>query len=285
VVEWVEEQVGADGQLTAEVHQYTELATGLHYWDEEAGQWLESVEAFELLPQGYAVARRGQHKVLLAGNINQGGSVDLELPDGSRMLSNPMGLSYFDASSGRNVLLAEVKDCAGVQVAPNMILFPDAFDTLKAALRYTYSLGGFESDVILLEDPGAPELYGLDRAWTTLEVYTEFFEAPEPEVRFGTEQEVTWSTRRWGMGKPPSLAAVGTGRGGDRPGSRGGSGAGFWVDADGTGHGLPPASGGGKRCDDQGVGTIGWAAVLDRTDCLRAGGAPARKAPHAHLLA
>jgi hypothetical protein len=111
LVEWVEERLGADGQLTAEVHQYTELATGLHYWDEEAGQWLESVEAFELLPQGYAVARRGQHKVLIAGNINAGGSVDLELPDGRRLLSNPMGLSYFDASSGRNVLLAEVKDC------------------------------------------------------------------------------------------------------------------------------------------------------------------------------
>jgi hypothetical protein len=43
--------------------------------------------------------------------------------------------------------------------------------------------------VILLEDPGPPELYGLDPAWTTLEVYTEFFAAPDPEVRFGPEQE------------------------------------------------------------------------------------------------
>jgi hypothetical protein len=41
-----------------------------------------------------------------------------------------------------------------------MILFPDAFDTgLKASLRYTYTLAGFEQDVILLEDPGPPELY------------------------------------------------------------------------------------------------------------------------------
>ncbi len=96
LVEWVEARTEPDGLITEQVHRYTELATGLHHWDEEVGQWLESVEAFELLPQGYAVARRGQHKVLLAGNINTGGSVDLELPDGPRLLSNPMGLSYFD---------------------------------------------------------------------------------------------------------------------------------------------------------------------------------------------
>jgi hypothetical protein len=191
LVEWVEERLGPDGQLTAEVHQYTELATGLHYWDEEAGQWLESVEAFELLPHGYAVARRGQHKVLIAGNINAGGSVDLELPDGRRLLSNPMGLSYLDASSGRNVLLAEVKDCAGEQMAPEMILFPDAFEGLKAALRYTYTLGGFEQDVILLEDPGPPELYGLDPAWTTPRGLYRVLR----RARTGGAAEQSWSIR------------------------------------------------------------------------------------------
>jgi len=52
LVEWVETRTEPDGQIIEQVHRYTELATGLHYWDAEAGQWLESVEAFELLPQG-----------------------------------------------------------------------------------------------------------------------------------------------------------------------------------------------------------------------------------------
>ena len=78
----------AQGQSIAATNRWTELSTGLNYMDRATGQWTPSIEAFEITPQGYAVARRGQHKLILAPNINEGGSVDLELPDGERLRSN-----------------------------------------------------------------------------------------------------------------------------------------------------------------------------------------------------
>jgi hypothetical protein len=170
------------GEMVQSESSYTEIATGLNWWNLKTETWEETVEAFEILPQGYAVARRGPHKVIIAGNINEGGAVDIELPDGRRMLSNPMGLSYFDASTGRSVLLAEVKDCVGELIEPNVILFADAFDTIKAALSYTYRRGQFEQDVVIYQDPGPPEDWGLSGATTMLEIYSEVFEAPEPRV-------------------------------------------------------------------------------------------------------
>lgn len=62
---------------------------------------------------------------------------------------------------------------------PNMVLYLDAFDGVKADLRYTYTRSGLEQDVILREAV-EPEDYGMDPATTVLEVWTEFVEAPSP---------------------------------------------------------------------------------------------------------
>jgi len=64
-----------------------------------------------------------------------------------------------------------------------VILFADAFDSLKAALSYTYRRGQFEQDVILYQDPGPPEDWGLNADSTMLEFYTEIFEAPRAACR------------------------------------------------------------------------------------------------------
>jgi hypothetical protein len=93
-------EIDESGQAVETVGQWTEVATGLNFWLWNAatgtGHWEESTPVFELSPQGYALALRGQHKVILdLGNLNHGGSVDLELPDGQeRLLSNPMGLAF-----------------------------------------------------------------------------------------------------------------------------------------------------------------------------------------------
>jgi hypothetical protein len=52
------------GDLVQSESAYTELATGLNWWNPKTETWNETVEAFEILPQGYAVARRGPHKVI-----------------------------------------------------------------------------------------------------------------------------------------------------------------------------------------------------------------------------
>src|SRR5947209_1708669 len=153
------------------MQQGGELATGLNFLNPETQRWEETVEQFEITPRGYAVARKGQHQAILAPNINSGGSVDLLTPDGKRFLSNPMGLSFYDIATGTNVLIAEVKDCTGKFIPPNIILYDDAFTDIKGALRYTYTKAGFEQDVLIYDDSGigSPADYGLNPSTSLLE--------------------------------------------------------------------------------------------------------------------
>src|SRR5438552_15060642 len=92
-----------DGQTVT--NSYTELATGLSFFS--GGKYLETREQFQVTPDGHAIATNGPHNLILASDINSGGSVDFLTPDGKRLISNPMGLSFRDAT-GKNVLIAEV---------------------------------------------------------------------------------------------------------------------------------------------------------------------------------
>ncbi|MBI2927416.1 MAG: hypothetical protein HYY24_17100 [Verrucomicrobia bacterium] len=193
VWQYVTQETDESGAVTEAIHSYTELATGLHYLDGATGQWLESKEEFELV-EGAAVARQGQHQVILLANIADDNAVDLLTPDDKRFLSNPRYLSFYDAAANKNVLIAEVKESIGVLVAPNIVLYDDCFDTLKGAIRYTYTRSSFEQDILLYEDPGDPADVGLNPDTTLLEIYTEFGAAPEPrklkrEVASGLEDE------------------------------------------------------------------------------------------------
>jgi hypothetical protein len=170
-------EFGDEITLTGE---FVELATGLNYLNPATGQWEASQSRFEIGPEGHAVAQRGQHQVILSPNINSAASVDVFLPDGQRLRSNPMGLSFFDTATGQNVLLAEVTNCVGTLIGDNVVLFDDCFDTIQGALRYTYTRDGFEQDVILYQNPGSPADYSLNPATTRLEMYSEFFDPPTP---------------------------------------------------------------------------------------------------------
>jgi F5/8 type C domain-containing protein len=170
------------GNPISSTNVFVELATGLSYLNPTTSQWEESEAKFQVTADGHAVAAKGQHQVIIAQNINSGGSVDLFLPDGQRLLSNPMGLSFYDTSSGQSILLGEVKDCVGELVSPNVMVFADAFTDIRAALKYSYTKSGFSQDVILLEDAGigSPSDYGLNPESTLLEMYSEFHSPPVP---------------------------------------------------------------------------------------------------------
>ncbi|HEY9175905.1 MAG TPA: hypothetical protein VI136_26795, partial [Verrucomicrobiae bacterium] len=163
------------GLVEAQTNRYTELATGLHYLQD--GQWRESKEELELVAGG-AIARQGQHKVRFAANLATVGAVELELPDGQRLRSHVLGLRYYDAGSGKAVWIAQVKGAVGELASPGVLLYPNAFTDLKADVRLTYTRAGLEQDIILRERPPRVELYGLNPATTTLQVWTEFLDAP-----------------------------------------------------------------------------------------------------------
>ena len=204
---------GPDGKVVARIHKYTELASGLHYKNSQ-GEWVEAKEEIETAPGG-AVARQGQHQVIFANNLNSYGAIDLQTPDGKRLRSNVLGLGYMDKATGQSVLIAEIQDSQGQLISANQVLYPDAFKGVKASIRYSYKKSSFEQDVILEEQPLAPEAYGMSSETTELVVMTEFLNAPAATVKERkaqkaglvrseadqADQEVSWGAMRLGRGK------------------------------------------------------------------------------------
>lgn len=164
------------GTTEYQTHTYTELATGLNYRDAQ-GNWQETKEEFETVP-GWAVARKGPHKVALAYNLNTAGAVAITMPDGQVMRGQVLGLSYLDPGTGQSVLLADLKDCVGKVISPNQVLYEDAFTDVKADVRFTYTKAGIEQDIILREQLPDPGLIGMKPATTRIAVMTEFINPP-----------------------------------------------------------------------------------------------------------
>ena len=174
------QEVMAGGRVVERKSYYTELATGMHYWRD--GQWVDAQPVFEVFPDGI-VARQCHHQVVLAPNLNTAGAVDLQFDD-QRFRSHVFGLAYTDASSGNNVLFAQVKDCAAELIAPNQVLYRDAFDgDVKADVLYTLTREGLSQWVLLRENPPPPEDYKLASRSARIEVWTEWVEAPVPVKR------------------------------------------------------------------------------------------------------
>lgn len=171
----------SSGELIPHTNHYQEIATGLNFKNPDTGQWEESSEVIEQISGG-AVAKHGQHKAIFAADLATFGAIDMEMPDGQRLQSHLVGLSYFDRASGQSVFIAEVTNSVGQIVGSNQIWYDNAFTGVKAGVRYTYTREGFEQDVVLEEQPPAPEAYGLSSGTTVLQAFTEFISPPTPAI-------------------------------------------------------------------------------------------------------
>jgi hypothetical protein len=167
----------ASGNFIPHVHRYTELATGMHY--QKDGQWLESQEQIEIVPTGGAVASRARHQVYFPYDIYDG-VIELITPDGIHLKSRPLGVGYLGETNGG--LIAELKHSIG-QILPsgNQVIYTNCFTGFAADLVCTFRKGSFESDVVFRERPPTPEMFGLDSKTSQLQVFTEFFETPDPQ--------------------------------------------------------------------------------------------------------
>jgi hypothetical protein len=89
------------GVVRTNQESYTEVATGLCYWNAQSGQYVDSVEQIEVAVDG-AQATQGRHTVHWAANANTtGGAVTLTTPDNKQLLAllKPFLNSYtFDTS-------------------------------------------------------------------------------------------------------------------------------------------------------------------------------------------
>ncbi len=165
-----------NGNIVTNVHKYTELATGLNHLVD--GQWVASTEEIDLSPDGNsAAATNGQHQAYFPGDIAQG-VIELDTPDGLKLQSRPIALSYDDGSN--TVMIAVLTNSAGELLGTNQVIYPNAFEGATASLRYTYTLAGLEQDVLIQEQLPPPESFGLDSTNTRLQMLTEFFGTNNP---------------------------------------------------------------------------------------------------------
>ena len=165
------------GQVIPHVHQYTELASGLCY--QQNGQWVDSQEQINILPDGSAAATNGQNQAYFPADIYNG-VIKLEAHDGIELQSQPVALSYDDGSN--TVIIAALTNSIGQLISSNQVIYTNAFFGVDADLLYTYRKGGFEQDVVLREQPPTPESLGLNPQTATLQVLTEFFNPPQPTI-------------------------------------------------------------------------------------------------------
>jgi hypothetical protein len=189
--ERIDYEIGPGGTRRPHAHRYTELATGLSFWN--GTQWQDSQELIEPIAGG-AIARYGNHKVSFANNLADPGAIDLQSPEGKHLRSTIIGLSYLDTATGKSALIAEVKNCQGKIVNPNTVRYEDAFDDVDCSVRYIYTKAGFEQDVLVNSQLSDPAEWGLDAQTTVLQVLTEFFSPPQPHKTLQAIQSASGAT-------------------------------------------------------------------------------------------
>jgi RHS repeat-associated protein len=168
----------AIGDCVFKTNAITELATGMHR--QVNGEWVESQPT--IVPTSTGAAFVGaSHEGFLAANLNTRAAVQLETPQGNWIKGNVLGLAYYDPATSNSVLIAQVKDSYGVIQNKCQVLYTNALTDIRADVRYTYTRAGFEQDVILREQPPAPEVYGLSGETSQLIVITEFLDTPAPK--------------------------------------------------------------------------------------------------------
>lgn len=167
---------------------YVELATGLNRFDADAGVWVPARAEFEQTPDGHVVARQTQHQVILAPNLQTEDAVDFLTADGVRLRSTILGLGVLDTATGSSFLLAEVQASAPVLVSPTEVVYPEAFDGVRADVRYRLGLDRFEQDLIFREQiaPEWLEKLGVNPLTARVFVMTEFFDPPEGGYGIGS---------------------------------------------------------------------------------------------------
>lgn len=159
--------------------RYVELASGLNRYDDKQRQWVPAEAVFEKTRKGGMVARRTQHQLILPADLAKE-PIDMLCPDGTRLISAPLGLALLDLRTGESVLVAELKPCAATLAAASTVVYEDCFSGIRADLVYDLRLGSLEQDLVLREQLPPPEQFGMDPDHVRVQVLTEFFAAPEP---------------------------------------------------------------------------------------------------------
>ena len=157
-----------------DTNQVVELLGGLHRWTDQG--WVETHPRIEPFPDG-AVVRNLQYSLIVAPNLATPNAIDISLPDGARVRGHLLGLMLSEGN--QSVLIAEVKDCAGVIGGPeqNELTFTDAMDGLDVSVKYVVQRDRI-SQHVTLHNRFHPSDWNLTED-AVVEVLSEFTTFPE----------------------------------------------------------------------------------------------------------
>lgn len=201
----ITQQRGNDGQIFWQTNTaYTVLESGMHVWRDNV--WVAANDSMHVV-NGVAVATDARIQIILEGNANTPGAVDL-LVEGQRLRSHVIGLVYYNVRTRQSAWIALVKDCVGAVLPPRQAFYIDAFSGINADIRYTLTKSSFAQDIILRERIPPPQFYGLEGNDDEffVEAVTEFVEAPAPEkvtrnLGSGADEEIRFGGSFIGPGK------------------------------------------------------------------------------------
>jgi hypothetical protein len=180
-----------------------EIGTGMQYWNGQ--QWADSDPTLSVSPEGDAfISQKLHYNVRLqADNLNNVGAITVTTPDGILLKSTPVAIGLYDAQSGQSTILAGITNSAGMMIDSNQVLYEDAFNEngVKASVLCTTERGSLAVDIILTSNL-IPEDYGFPAQTTRLQIFTEYYDAPQPDrIRTALRVE-TDEQKRLSMASP-----------------------------------------------------------------------------------
>ncbi len=179
-IDTLRERTEESGRAVTVTNHYVKVQNGLH-WKDAQGNWIESkpfIQPFE----SQLVCTGTTFRAILNNDIHTYGSVDIELPDGQRFVSHPLGIALFDPKTGRREWLAEVGSCQAA-ISGNHVIYPQAIQAtgnITATITYEFSVGKIQQDITFLTKPSlSPSNFKMgDDA--RLEMVTEIVQWPQP---------------------------------------------------------------------------------------------------------
>jgi hypothetical protein len=161
---------------------FVEVASGMNYWNPASKSWQPSAAFFQPTPDGSAlVANQVQHRVRLNDDLYVAGAVNVTLPDGLTISSSPVAIVLFDAASGQSAIVATLTNTPATQVSSNQVVYPDAFVGACADVSYSIDRGAFSQDIVFT-GRFDPEAYGFPTNTTRIQILTELYSVPQPDL-------------------------------------------------------------------------------------------------------
>lgn len=194
---------GFTSAISTNSHHYFRVGNGINFLDAN-GNLQPAQDRIDLQPDGSAAAVYGRTKAYFSPNLNTAGATTFVSSSNRVFQTHLLGMYFYDATTGNRALISGMQDCSAELVSPNQIVYKNAFQSIRADVRLTYTHGAAENDVILLEEPPSPDAYKLNSTNGTifLEIWHEYINPPTPQLKTRVLSSVTDQKLRSTMVSP-----------------------------------------------------------------------------------